>query len=257
MSRFSANTNAHHLHDILERVRNSGKQRVRDGWAIALEAPFGDADFVRMHSEVANLLSATCRDVDALGGRQSDRVSQYFPAWWSAVVYPNGSWIGDVGCQNLISEQALDMLAVTADLIAGALAGSSAAPRGGDLSDLREKCEEWLTLLEEIPSGSISDGTRDQLSVQVAHLIWLIDNVNLFGGARVAQQTEGLVGSLTQAVGGLPNASPLRGKLGAAVVTLMSVLFVFNQGTEIAQTSIENAKGVVREITQTYEGLTD
>ncbi|MEU5756334.1 hypothetical protein [Streptomyces sp. NPDC047829] len=149
------------------------------------------------------------------------------------------------------------MLAVTADLIAGTLAGSSAAPRGGDLADLREKCEEWLTLLEEIPSGSISDGTRDQLSVQVAHLIWLIDNVNLFGGARVAQQTEGLVGSLTQAVGGLPNTSPLRGKLGAAVVTLMSVLFVFNQGTEMAQTSIENAKGVVHEITQTYEGLTD
>ncbi|MEV6883266.1 hypothetical protein [Streptomyces sp. NPDC051135] len=257
MSRFSANTNAHHLHGILERVRNSEKKRLRDGWAIALETPYGNADFARMHSEVANLLSATCRDVDALGGRQSDRISQYFPAWWTAVVYPNGAWVADMGCHNLISEQALDVLAVTADLIAGTLAGSSAAPRGGDLSDLRDKCEEWLTLLEEIPSGSISDGTRDQLSVQVAHLIWLIDNVNLFGGARVAQQTEGLVGSLTQAVGGLPTASPIRGKLGAAVVALMSILFVFNQGAELAQASIENAQSVVREITQGYEDLTD
>ncbi|MEV0010830.1 hypothetical protein [Streptomyces sp. NPDC047973] len=157
----------------------------------------------------------------------------------------------------MISEQALDMLAVTADLIAGTLAGSSAAPRGGDLSELREKCEEWLTLLEDIPAGSISDATRDQLAVQVTHLIWLIDNVGLFGGARVAQQTEGLVGSLTQAVGGLPSVSPLRGKLGAAVVTLMGVLFVFNQGAELAQNSIGNAQGVVREITQTYEDLTE
>ncbi|MEU6544512.1 hypothetical protein [Streptomyces sp. NPDC046859] len=146
---------------------------------------------------------------------------------------------------------------MTADLIAGTLAGSSAAPRGGELSDLKDRCEEWIQLLENIPSGEIDESVRDRLHGQVEHLIWLIDNVGLFGGARVAQQTEGLVGSLTQAVGGMPSTSPFRGKLGAAVVTLMGVLFVFNQGVDLAQSSIENVKGVVHEITQTYEDATD
>ncbi|MGC5365493.1 hypothetical protein ACPXCE_28115 [Streptomyces sp. DT24] len=258
MSRFSSNTSAHHLHQIFEAVlsQNSGISKLRNGWQDALGEPWGSPEFCRKHAEAVNLLTGTINEISSLPDHQQQRILRYTPAWWSALVIPDHAWHGENTIVRLISQEALDMLASTADLIAGGRTGTAAAPRGQDLEGLRTQCEEWSTLLTEMPSDTLRDNLREGLLAQVNHLIWLIDNAATFGGSRISGQANEFVGALAQAGLEIPERhAAWRGRWGKSVYAMLVALTLFTTGSELTHKALDEGSGLVREIAQTVHEI--
>ncbi|MFC8227083.1 hypothetical protein [Streptomyces sp. NPDC057287] len=244
------NTAAHHLHTLLQKVRDSGEATLRNGWCKVLDADVNSVDFSKRYSEVAVLLQMTIRQLDALPDRSRARCERYAPDWWMMVVQPNHNWSDNSRSPAaLFAQDKLDHLESAADLISGNLVGSGAAPRSADLEEMTRQCNEWIDLLAAMGEDEINGPVRDALVSQIRHLLWLIDNVTLFGGARVAEEASGVIGSLTQAGATLVNVQPNNaGRWKNAMLGLLAACVVFNQAVPIAQESIENGSGLVKEI---------
>ncbi|MER5763835.1 hypothetical protein [Streptomyces sp. NPDC002082] len=251
MSFSSENTAPHHLHSLLSRVQGSGKATQAEGWAFALEASWGSVEFAKRHAEVAHLMVATIEQLNALPERARERTLRYVNSWWNSLVQPQLNWTdASRPANNIIAQDMLDHLEAAADLIAGNLVGSIAAPRGVDLDGIAEQCREWLDLLRGMEGSEISGPVRDGLVSQIEHLIWLVENVELFGGARVASEASRVIGSLAQASAIMENANPetvSRWKKGW--LALIAVCVAFNGGVAVVQESIDTGTSIVKEIT--------
>jgi hypothetical protein len=151
MSLSSDNTAPHHLHTLLSRVQSSGKHTYADGWAVALGADWGSVEFAKRHCEVVNLMVTTIEQLNALPERARERTLRYVNAWWNSIVQPQANW-NDTGrhAAGIIKQDMLDHLEAAADIIAGSLVGSAAAPRGVDLDAIADQCKEWLELLSSM-----------------------------------------------------------------------------------------------------------
>ncbi|MFE9765655.1 hypothetical protein ACFYPC_14175 [Streptomyces sp. NPDC005808] len=250
MSFSNENTAAHHLHTILRQVRDSGGNTYSAGWAHALAAEWSSPEFARRHTEVVTLLQLTLRHLNALPERSRLRSERYINDWWVAVMQPVANW-SDTNrpSQSIISQEILDHLESTAELISGNLVGSDAAPRSGDLDEIANQCKEWVELLRSMSETEISGPVRDALISQIEHLIWLIDHVELFGGARVAGEASSVIGSLTQASATLTSVQPeTASRWRAGVLALLAACVFFNQAAPIIQESIDTGTDVIKGI---------
>ncbi|MET9669752.1 hypothetical protein ABZY19_31075 [Streptomyces sp. NPDC006475] len=100
------------------------------------------------------------------------------------------------------------------------------------------------------------ENLREALASQVLHLIWLIDNVDTFGAARVAEEANSLVGALASAGVDIPESQPAwRGRWTQAAYGLILALGLFTTGTELATNAVEGGTGLVKEIVQTVENV--
>lgn len=250
------NTAAHNLHSILSQVRESGSDPVSNGWVKALDASWGSAEFSKRHSEVVSLLLLTIQQIGALTERARSRSERYIPEWWMAVMQPLSNWRDPARpSENVIDQDRLDHLESTAELIYRHLEGTDAAPRGGDLSQLSEQCQEWLNILASLSDAEISTGLRAQLVSQIQHLIWLIEHEDLFGGARVAQEASSVVGSLAQATGTLTAEPENAGRWQKGLVAFLAACAIFSQAAPVVQESIELGTSLVKEIASTVEDI--
>ncbi|MFD9439558.1 hypothetical protein ACFWBR_11830 [Streptomyces sp. NPDC060006] len=207
-------------------------------------------EFAQRHSEVIALLQMTIRQLNALPERSRQRCQRYVDAWWAAVVQPAINW-SDTNrpAQGVIDEDKLDHLESTAELISGNLVGSGAAPRSANLDEMGSQCREWIDLLTSMDEEEINGPVRDELISQIRHLIWLIDNVGLFGGARVSEEASTVIGSLAQAGATLVNAQSNNvSRWKTAFLALIAACVVFNQASPILQESITSGEGLVKEI---------
>ncbi|MER6088590.1 hypothetical protein [Streptomyces bluensis] len=257
MSFSNENTAAHHLHALLRGVRDSGMDNHAAGWSKVLDAEWGTVPFARRHSEVVTLLQMTIRQLDALPERSRLRCERYVDAWWTAVMQPAINW-SDTNrpTTGIIDEDKLDHLESTAELISGNLVGSVAAPRSADLDEMARQCHEWIDLLTSMGDEEISGPLRDGLISQIRHLIWLIENVGLFGGARVAEEASTVIGSLTQTGATLVNVQPDNAnRWKTAFLGLVAACMVFNQAVPIFQESITTGEAIVKEITAVVGSL--
>ncbi|MFI8517213.1 hypothetical protein ACIGEZ_05210 [Streptomyces sp. NPDC085481] len=251
-------TSAHGLHEILVRVWESGAHNFRGGWADALGAEWGSSEFARRHAEVAGLLAETIRQVQALPDAQQNRYSRYFPQWWTAVVQPDVSW-SDPGrpARVLVTQETLDHLASAADLLKGALQGTSSAPSGANLEGLRESCHSWLDILAEMPEGELPLSLQEEITAQIRHLLWLIDNAALFGAARIARESSSVVGALAQASTVLTGQdAQTSGKWKRGFLAFVTASALFATGATQVQTAIDAGSGLVKEIAQVVESGT-
>ncbi|MFD3324057.1 hypothetical protein [Streptomyces sp. NPDC058701] len=256
MSRFSSNTSAHHLHEILQLVHTAPPDRAVKVWPAVLSSDLGSAEFARKHAELVALLADTVHDIQALPAQQRDRVMRYVPGWWNALVLPDHNWNAESSSSHVINQQSLDMLAATADLIAGNYSGTAAAPSGDNLEDLRTQCQGWLTLLQETPRNTVRENLTEALIAQVSHLIWLIDNADTFGGARVATEANSVVGALAQAGLEIPlNQPEQQGRWQKAVYGFIVALTLFTTGSELTTNAIDAGHGLVKEISQTVQDI--
>ncbi|MFD3725291.1 hypothetical protein [Streptomyces sp. NPDC058671] len=257
MSFSSENTAAHHLHTLLSQVQGSGKNTLADGWSFALDAPWDSAEFTKRHAEVVHLMVTTIEQLNALPERARDRTLRYVNSWWHSLVQPQANWTdASRPASTIIKQDMLDHLEATADLIAGNLVGSIAAPRGIDIEGMEQQCREWLDLLRGMEDGEISGPVRDGLISQIEHLIWLIENVELFGGARVASEASRVIGSLAEASATMENANPgtvNRWKKGW--LALIAVCVAFNGGVAVVQESIDSGTSIVKEITGVVQDI--
>lgn len=251
MSFSSENTAPHHLHNLLSRVKTSGKRTYIEGWAAVLGAEWGSVEFAKRHGEVLNLMVATIEQLDSLPERPRDRSLRYVNSWWQSLIQPQFNWTdASRPADGIIQQDMLDHLESAADIIAGSLVGSMAAPRGVDLQGILEQCREWLDLLQGMEDSEISGPVRDGLISQLEHLIWLVENANLFGGARVSAEASRVIGSLAQASATMENASPETvGHWKKRWVAFIAVCVAFNGGASVVQESITSGTAIVKEIT--------
>ncbi|MFD4554376.1 hypothetical protein ACFWP5_08600 [Streptomyces sp. NPDC058469] len=257
MSLSSDNSAPHHLHSILARVRESSSVNYASGWAQALDAEWGSLEFAKRHSEVVNLLLDTVVQLNALPERARERSLRYVPSWWIAVVQPQANWT-DNGrdSSSIITPDMLDHLEAAADIIAGSLVGSTAAPRSTDLQGISDQCQEWIDLLQSMDDVEISGSVRDELLSQIEHLIWLIDNVHIFGAARVSTEASRVIGSLAQASATMGNSNPdTASRWGKAWIAFIAVCVAFNVGAPIVQESIQSGTAVVKEIASVVDDV--
>lgn len=253
----SENTAAHHLHAILSRIHGSNATSYAAGWATALGAEWGSLEFSRKHAEIVNLLTVTVQQLDALPERSRNRYLRYVPSWWSSVIQPLANWTdANRPAVQIIKQDALDHLESAADIIAGTLAGSDAAPRSADLVEMKQQCGEWLDLLNGMSDLELSGPVRDQLIAQIEHLIWLIDNVEMFGGARVAGEASRVVGALAQAGATLTTSDPnTASRWQKAWFALIGICLVFNTGAPVIQESLASGGELFKEITATVQSF--
>ena len=170
-----------------------------------LAAEFGSVSFARRHGEVVNLVLDTLRNIEMLPTASRQRLLGYVPAWWTAVLSPLVNWQrSDAMARSVIGASDLDHLGKAADLIEARLAGTATAPAGEILLGLKAQVEEWRALVAE--ATELAQPVRDVLEGQIAHLLWLIEEVPRFGVARVANESQGLVGALVQAAPRITNS---------------------------------------------------
>lgn len=250
MSFSNDNTAAHNLHTLIARVRSSTEANVASAWSDVLGAEWGTYEFARRHAEVVTLLQMTIRQLTALPERVRIRSERHVSAWWTAVMQPVINWTDATRrLHTIIDDDKLDHLESAADLIAGSLVGSGAAPQSADLSEMAQRCNEWIELLASMDEHEMSGPARDQLISQIRHLIWLIENVRYFGGARVAGEASTVIGSLAQTGASLVNLRDENAsRWKSALLAFVTACVVFNQGAPIVQESITQGESIVREI---------
>ncbi|MFF9198569.1 hypothetical protein ACF09L_25470 [Streptomyces sp. NPDC014779] len=251
-------TSAHGLHDILSGVWRSGAENFRNGWVAALEAEWGSSEFARRHAEVAGLLAETIQQLQALPEAQQARYSRYFPQWWAAVVQPDVGWT-DSGrpARVLITQETLDHLASAADLLQGTLRGTTSSPAGSNLEALKESCTSWLELLEQTPDSELAPSLREEITAQIRHLLWLIENAQLFGIARISRESTTVVGALAQASTVLTGQDPeTGGKWRRGFVSFIAASALLATGMTTLQTAVEAGTGMVKEIARVVDSVT-
>jgi hypothetical protein len=119
---------------------------------------------------------------------------------------------------------------------------------------MADRCNEWIELLASMGEGEIDGPVRDQLISQLRHLIWLIDNAGLFGGARVAEEASTVIGSLAQTGASLVNVREENAsRWKKALLALVAACVVFNQASPILQESLTTGESLVKEIATVVE----
>ncbi|WP_143655784.1 hypothetical protein [Streptomyces sp. XY006] len=249
------NTAAHHLHTLLTSVRDSGKLNLREAWCKILDAEWGSLEFAKRHSEVVTLLQMTISQLNSLPERARSRCERHVGSWWILVMQPILNWSDtNRNPSVLFDTDQLDHLESTADLISRNLVGSSAAPRNSKFEDIVTQCQDWIEFLASMGSEEIEEPLRNQLISQIRHLIWLIENANLFGGARVAEEASTVIGSLAQTGASLVNVRPDNAsRWKTAMLALVTACVVLNQATPIIQDSITAGETIVKEIASVVE----
>ncbi|MER6713750.1 MULTISPECIES: hypothetical protein [unclassified Streptomyces] len=253
------NTAAHHLHTLLTNVRDSGKSNLREAWCQVLGAQWESLEFAKRHSEVVTLLQMTIRQLDSLPERPRSRCERHVGSWWILVMQPILNWADTNRSPHaLFDANQLDHLESTADLISGYLGGSNAAPQTSKFEEIVTQCQEWIDLLTSMGAEEINEPLRNQLISQIRHLIWLIENANLFGEARVAEEASTVIGSLAQAGATLVNVRPDNAsRWKTAMLALITACVVLNQATPIIQESITAGGAIVKEITAAAENWSE
>ncbi len=184
------------LHDLLERVAGYGPDTLRTAWSEVLDSEFESADFARRHCEVVMLLRDTLRVLTVLPEASQKRYGRYTNAWWLAVIAPTMFWQTAGHRADVIIDQSnLDQLAALGELIGARFASTALSPAAtGDVPGLRAACVDWLAYLNEVTS--LRAESRAVLRAQVEHLIWLIDNISMFGPSRVVEDAQAVVTSV-------------------------------------------------------------
>jgi hypothetical protein len=197
-AKLSAPTSAHALYEILRSVKYSDVPTVARAWVKVLDAEWGTPRFAERHGEVSRLLNETFTQIKSLAPEQVRERQRSFASWcWKALTMPDSSW-EDTHPLSLTSEEHLNYLANTGDIIASQLGETALAPGYTDLTDLRAQCEEWVSVLSG-QTEIVGEPLRRQLLGQMHHLLWLIDEAGTFGVSRVVEHGDQVTGTLVRA----------------------------------------------------------
>lgn len=193
-------TSAIALYDILATIKDSPSPRtIMEAWERCLNASRYSEEFTKRHAEVTSLLLDLQNEIASLESeRLRKRLGKYSGPWWTAIVHPQRNWEQSPASELILSGD-LDMLGAACDLLGSQIDESESVAGRSDLARLRAECDAWLALVAD--NDEIADGSfRQVLLAQINHLIWLIDNADTFGIARVIQQGDQVTGTLVRTV---------------------------------------------------------
>lgn len=235
------------LHEVLERLRHSAT-RPSDAWPAVLGAEWDTLEFTRRHAEVMGLYAGTLRQVASLEDKTRAIVERYAPAWWTAVVVRDHGWGAGIETHATVDKGALDQLALLASVVEANMRGTLAVAANPDLDDLRAACQEWVDAMLIEPD--ISEPLRMNLLQDLRHILWLIDNADIFGVARVTAAAEVVVGNI--AVAGETVSEPKRGEWlarGKKLIAALVLIGGLHQGVDTSMMLAQGATTFIGELT--------
>lgn len=254
-------TAGHALHDVLDRVRNSGEPTIQRGWAAVLDAQPNTLAWAQRHAEVVNLYRTLLLEVSSLpeGQRAREWAERYAAAWYRAVVWQSHWQNNQEPASKIIDDSTLDHLGQTAEILQLRMSGTAASPTDEGIARLRHELEEWLGVLEE--TADIPKPTREEIAGQIRHVLWLLDNIETFGCAPVARETRMVVGRITEATATRDPQSNTGKKWAARAGALIVALTLFTDvadhtthALEAVQQTVQETRKVTSEIMRVESG---
>jgi len=240
----------HQLHILLETVRDTGSVTLATAWAAVLEADFGSEEFVRRHSEVVALLADFLGLVNADPDvRRRARNAEYGAAWWLALVHPTANWEDGSMAQGagVIQKSDLDMLITIADVLEGG--GDGVGPGAEELDQLRSAV---VAVITEIEDAGLPLGLRTQLLHDMDHVIWCLDNCEMFGSGSVQRAAERATGAVIATIPRIPEGGRKSWKQHA--MDLIAALTLLSGVNVAGQTAIEATQHTVKMIENMFSG---
>lgn len=239
------------LHDILNRLWNTGGVKVQDGWHAVLSAQVGTLDFAQRHGEVVGLLNLVGERLRGLpdNNRTRIRCEEYVPQWHSAIVF-RGLWnsAANSTAQSVISVPALHQLESLGEQFDSLFGYEDTELSEVAVTDLRSSLQEWRNLLD---SADLPRGMTNQIRGEIDHIEWLLANVDLFGSAPVVNRSRQLVGSGVMAMATRPG---LATRINAALVGVVGFLTLTNSGVEQANGILEGVQEMATHVQSIADG---
>lgn len=237
------------LEYVLQALSAQGTAQPTAAWAKVLGAEYESVEFARRHAEVCALYHGTLQLVASLPPRSRERYESYAWSWWRAIIVPVNGWAARVDLRELAAGAAHDQLAGAADLIESRLTPTPAVASDTNLDGLRSVVQEWIGAVEGEHEHQLPEALRLLLLQDLRHVIWLIDNAELFGTGRVASAAEAATGNITVASSKLSGADAgvwiERGKKLVRAILLLGGL---EAGVETAFMLPESIAGGVDEL---------
>lgn len=178
------------LHDIFERLNGADAKNIFLRWQTVSKVRPDNADFPKVHLEQVALLAQIQRDIDELPEKDRLRCSRYVPQWWAALVRFRTDWVNEGGA--FIEQPALDALAFLGSLVESRR--SSPRPSDEQWTALRGTITQLLKEVED--DVDLPSSTREQIKADLRHVLWLMDNVSVYGVDRVVSATQETAGRL-------------------------------------------------------------
>ncbi|GAA0985541.1 hypothetical protein ENKNEFLB_01405 [Nocardioides aquaticus] len=242
----TATNDARALHDLLSRAIEMS-DTVENSWGAMLAVEATSREFTRRHAEVVGLYTGTLALIESLPEAARERAARYDRKWWTAIVAPRVTWHQNTAMVSVVDRPALDQLASFADLVEARLENSLAVPGSTDLTELRAVVDEWLVALAE--EKDLPAELRSGLIRTLTHVVWLIDNVDLFGVGRVAAAATEVVGEVAVVGQRLPPAT--RGEWverGKKLIRVLVLLGGIASGVDVSLALTAGAVGVAGEL---------
>ncbi|MFC8529480.1 hypothetical protein [Nocardia sp. NPDC057227] len=238
------NNPASALYEILNRVVRSRESTIAKSWSAALEAPIGSHEFIQRHCEVVRLFTAVHQRLLGLpeGDRARSRSLQYLPSWYDVVV-PREHWQSpEVPPSDLIESPVLGLLESVGDIFDLQDREAGTAVDRTALERLRESLHAWRDLLDET---ALPETLATQIRHQVAHIEWLLENVELFGAEPVVTAASQLLGTGVSTMSRRPS-------LAKRTATAMAGIILFLTQVE---DGIDLASGVLDGLVQVRDSM--
>ncbi|MFY0408805.1 hypothetical protein [Solicola sp. PLA-1-18] len=185
------------LHAHLSRLLSFKEVSMADAWSKILGTKYGETQFVIRHLEVCNMYSTILDDVATMDEADSAMFYEYSHQWWSGIVGNGASWENAVPQCTDLTQPAVHLLRALAGNLAYRLpVGISAKGIEKGLAELRAQTIEWDALLKK-DAADLPNGFVVKLEAAFMNIRWLIDNVELYGTARVQKAATDAMGLMT------------------------------------------------------------
>lgn len=245
----------HALHDVLDRVRNSGQQNILGAWQTVLGDQATSIVWTQRHAEVVGLYQTLMHQVLSLpsGDPTQVRAMRYAPDWYRAIVWQSHWQANAESPSRIIDDERLDSLGFVADLLALRLPGTAAVPTDESMAHLRQEVAEWLALLDE--TDEIPRSVSSEISGQLQHVLWLLDNVDTFGADPIVRQTRETIGRLTETLASQGSPSGFTKTWTDRVGRLIVALTLFTGGLQAGNLALVQAEQTVTVISEIVRGV--
>lgn len=216
----------HSLHDLLEQVRNSGQPNILSAWETVLGDQATSVVWTQRHAEVVGLYQTLMQQVLGLPERDRKRPLYYAPTWYKAVVWQTHWQSNQEGPSKIIDDDSLNALWFVGELLVHVRPGTATLPPADAVDRLHQELLAWLDLLGE--TDDVPRAIREEIAGQVQHVLWLLENINLFGAAPVVRQTREVVGRVTETIATQNPQSSTASKWRTRAGHLLVALGLFN-----------------------------
>ncbi|BBY36513.1 hypothetical protein MMAN_06470 [Mycobacterium mantenii] len=227
------------LERVFWRVRQSGRNTVKEVWTYVLNAQAHTPEFAIRHAEVVHLVRRLQLYLLALPDDDQTRTRYEgdIVLWYSVVVH-TGNWEANSNANaTMISEDKINLLGSLGQI----LSYQSSLKPAPNVEMLKASLAEWATLLEE---AELPPDLAAKIRAEIEQIEFLLSEAETYGLEPLAEHGRSLFGLGLSVI-------KVTGTVGT-VVSAMSNLFQF-----ITQVSVNDYGGAVNALAGVFSSVND